>query len=420
MWKYQCKKHLGWLLGAAVFGAIMFGWLYADYANEVIKQAAEMAKQPEILEMKFLPFFVGALLGASAANGLLLTTYALQRFNLSFFFMYLIIFALFSVMVVVGMVLLLPAIGVCVYGWLSIPNRGRRNDLRKNAVSSVAEVERVYRLHHTYHEEYEEMAKKAWDYTLRMNLLYIISILAIFVVIMWINDMIVMMLAFVIYALTFFQLSRRKALAVQPIISLLYDQCDPEACASAIFALAKKSRKKKSFPLPQYLAQCMIYLNDPHLAADVMVTCERNKNAMMFPYYSVMSYAYYQLGDESMVKFQLDECEKSSVRMQNGPMGLMRTQCIQGIQNKLDLMNQDFGKTRTYYEEALKTSIYEFQKVDSHYYLGLIAFVNRDFEEAENHFRYVNNHGSKMYFVEKAVGFLKTIEAAQPKEDSEA
>lgn len=414
MWKYQCKKHLGFILGGAILGAIFFG--YFGYSQSAIKDTAEMMNTPEIMELakiSYMPYLIGAIAGAGAANGLLLTTYLIQRFNISFFIMYILIFALFSVISAVGIVLLLPAVVVCIYGWLTIPNRSSRSNMKKNTVSSVAEVERVYRLHHTYLSEYEDLAKKVWDYTMRMNLAYIIGLLFIFLLILWIDDLFMLMLVFIAYAILFMVMSRRKAIAVQPIVSLLYDECNPEACASAIFALARKSRKRKNFPLPQYLAQSMIYLNDPHLAADVMVTCERNKNALIFPYYSIMAYVYYQLGDQSMVKFQYDECVKNSTRMTNGPMGLMRQQCLNGIENKLHLMEKDFDKARSYYESLLESTTFEFQKVDAHYYLGLISFVQRDFDAAQRYFRYVSEHGKSMYFVEKAMAFLKKLEALE-------
>lgn len=417
MWKYQCKKHLAFLLGGAVLGAIFFGFF--GYGTAYLKEVAGILDTKEAYEMikiPYIPYLIGAVLGAGASNGLMMTTYIMQRFNLSFIFMYVIIFVAFTPMAGIGLVLLVPAVIVCIYGWLTIPNRSRRNDLKKNAVSSVAEVERVYRLHHTYLSEYEDLAKKVWDYTLRMNLAYVIGLLCIFLLILWIEDFFMLLLVFIFYAILFFQLTRRKAIAVQPIISLLYDECNPEACASAIFALARKGKKRKNFPLAQYLAQSMIYMNDPHLAADVMVTCERNKSAMIFPYYSIMAYVYYQLGDRSMVKFQYDECEKGSTRMKSGPMSMLRQQCLSGIDNKLNMMDKDFDKAKAYYESLLETSGFEFQKVDAHYYLGLMYFVGRDLDDAQRHFNYVEEHGNKLYFVEKAKKFLTMIEAAQAKE----
>lgn len=412
MWKFQCKKHMGVLLTTAIFGAVMFGFF--GYAQVYVKQVAEISNQPELLTNPVLPYLIGAVIGAGAGNGLMILTYLMQRFNITFIFMYLIIMLAITPMVIVGMVLLIPSIVVCAYGWFTIPNREKRNNMKRSSISTVAEIERVYRLHHTYHEEYEEVAKKAWDYTLRLNLTYIIGLLFVFLVSMWMEDILMVFLLIIVYSVFFFQLNRKKALVMEPIVSLLYEQCDPEACASAIFAFARKSKRRKNFPLPQYLAQCMIYLNDPHLAVDVLVTSERNKQAIMFPYYSLMAYAYYQLGDQSMVQLQFDECSKSSIRMTNGPMGMLRKQCLDGIENKIKLMEKDFDVAQTYYTEYAKGSIYEFQKVDTQYYLGLICFVERDLDRAQRHFTYVKDHGKKLYFVEKANNFLHMIEAAQP------
>ena len=76
----------------------------------------------------------------------------------------------------------------------------------------------------------------------------------------------------VIFYARFPDYKNEKCMMLQPIVSLLYDQCDPLACASAIFALAHKSHRKKNFPLIQQMAQCMIYLDDPHLAIDIMAS----------------------------------------------------------------------------------------------------------------------------------------------------
>lgn len=407
MWKYQCKRHLLFLFGAAIFGAVIFGLL--GYSEDALQQAAEMANFEEILEIPYLEYIVGAIFGAGAANGMLLLTYIVQRYHMSFWFVYLIVFFLFSPMTAIGTLVLIPTIFVCIYGWLTIPNRSEHKNLKKNKVNSVAEVERVYRLHHKYLSEYEDLAKKVWDYTMRITLSYIIGLLVVFLLILWIDNMLVLMLSVFAYGMLYLIMARKKAMAMQPIISLLYDECNPEACASVIFALAKKARKRKSFPLPQYLAQCMIFLNDPHLAADIMVTCERNRGAIQFPYYTVMGYAYYQLGDRGMVKFQLDECEKAGAGTNNQAVALLREQCLTGIKNKLDLMDKKFDSCKQYFRAILEATPFECQRVDAHYYLGLIAFVDRDLDDAKYHFNYVEGHGNTMYFKEKAKSFLATI-----------
>ena len=237
--------------------------------------------------------------------------------------------------------------------------------------------------------------------------------IAVLLVILYVENFIAVFAAMMMYSILFFQLTKRKNMSMQPIISLLYDQCNPEACATAIFAYAKKGKRKKNFPMPQHLAQCMVYLNDPHLAIDVLATSAQGRGNFIFAYHSLMAYAYYQLGDRSMVKYHYDECEKAGARVNNGPMQMIKTQCLEGIQNKLDLMDQNFSSSRSFFEKAMPTAGFEFQRVDFKYYLGLIAFVEKDLEEAKSCFRYVCAHGNKIYYVEKAQSFLKTIEQAE-------
>ncbi len=169
--------------------------------------------------------------------------------------------------------------------------------------------------------------------------------------------------------------------------------------------------------MPQHLAQCMIYLNDPHLAIDVLATkAPQGRGSYIFAYHSLMAYAYYQLGDRSMVKYHYDECEKAGGNAKNGPIQIIKKQCLEGIQNKLDLMDQNFSSCQKYYEQALPTTGFEFQKVDFKYYLGLIAFVERDLDEAESQFNYVIQHGGSIYYVDKAKTFVDTITKAQAAE----
>lgn len=76
-------------------------------------------------------------------------------------------------------------------------------------------------------------------------------------------------------------------------------------------------------------------------------------------------------------------------------------------------MKQDFRKARTYYMQGLQAQAMPFQLVDSHYYLGLISFVEQDMREAQIHFQYVQQHGNRMYFKEKADSFMETILALE-------
>lgn len=407
MWKFQCKKCL-MLIGAAfIIGALVFN----SGGKQGILQVRELLDNSSLLSEAYWPYVIAGIQIAGLANGVIIILFIFQKFNLPFFMVFLLIYLLNPYIVLVGTYALIPMVAVYIFGWITMPNRANHKNFAKGASSSVAEVERVFRLHHEYDAQYESLADKAWKSTLQLNIAYAIGLVVLFVIFLYVDDFLIMMLTVLLYGLVFFQLSRKKVQALKPIIALLYDDCNPTACASAIFALAKKSHKKKGFPLPQHLAQCMVYVDDPHLAIDVLVTCSRN-SSFAFPYNSLMAYAYYQLGDLSMVRHHYEECEKAPAKGMNSPLAVMKAQCLEGIQNKIDLMEKDFDKAIEYYKKALPGVGFEFQRVDFKYYMGLISFVERDISRAQEHFSYVIEHGGTIYYVQKAKDFLKLLEGA--------
>ena len=420
MWKFQCKKHLLIVLGSFVVGAILFGVMsyQRDLLVSMMREMLPTEAAAEMMKQEYIYYLIGGITLAGMANGILLMMYVLQKYQVSFMVVFFIFFlGGFTIIEMLGFVLLIPAIFVCLYGMLTIPNRGKRKNLEGNKTYTVQEIERVYRLHHEYLPEYEELGKKAWKFNFKMNMLYAVGLVAILLVILYVNNFMVVFVAIMLYSMLFFQLAKLRAQSLEPIIALLYSECNPQACASAIFAYTKKARKKKNFPMPQHLAQCMIYLNDPHLAIDVLATTPQGRGSYIYAYHSLMAYAYYQLGDRSMVKYHYDECEKAGGNAKNGPIQIIKKQCLEGIQNKLDLMDQNFSSCRKYYEQALPTIGFEFQKVDFKYYLGLIAFVERDLDDAESQFNYVIQHGGSIYYVDKARTFVETIKKAQAAEE---
>lgn len=408
MWKYQCKKQLGIIAIMFVIGALFFG-LSGMIDTKSLIESAKTYGIEDIIYQSYFPYLFGGIFFAGAMNVFMLFMYIVQKYRISFLLL-LIIFIVGGVSLIVplGILTLFPTIAVCIYGWFTIPNKARSKELHKKGTDSVKEIERIYRCHHAYLNEYEELAKKCRDATLRLNLSYIIGLLVIFLFVMYINNIVWLLVVFVLYAFLYFQLTRKKTLVMEPIISLLYKDCNPEACASALFAYARMSFRKSTFAMPQHLAQCMIYLNDSHLAIDIMVSCERNKSQMQLAYFSTLAYAYYQLGDQSNVERQLEDCKKTDFKG-NAAFQMMKQQCMQVIQNKLDLMQQNFREAQMYLENTLKESPFVFQKVDAHYYLGLIAYVEKDFMRVKQHFQFVKTHANTMYFKEKANGFLKKV-----------
>ena len=110
------------------------------------------------------------------------------------------------------------------------------------------------------------------------------------------------------------------------------------------------------------------------------------------------------------MKRHYEECDKLAIKGVNTPLGAIKQQYLESISNKLDLMHQDFNKARKFYIGALEMTTFEFQRIDFKYYLGLIAFVNKEYMEARSQFSYVASRGKGMYFTEKAENFLAMIE----------
>ena len=427
MWKYQCKKQLLSILLSGIVGAIVFGLLGYDqdtFINTLkvyIDDPAILNNVSTLLSNSFIPYITGAIVFAGIMNGINLFIILMQRYNINYFFILFIL--MFNVVwlpvLVVGIIALPVCIVVYLYGWITIPNRGKRRQINKEKLSSIQEVERVFRLHHTYDERYEEIAGSIWKNMLIANVLSIIGAVALIFVFIFVQNTMVVLICMSLYFMLSFQITRRKSLMLQPIVSLLYDQCDPNACASAIFALAKKSHRKKNFPLVQQLTQCMIYLDDPHLAIDIMSSGSmQNKNGLQYAYHSLMAYAYYQLGDRGMVQHYFEECEKIPARNTNGPFGIIRLQTLAAIQNKLSLMDQELDKAQQFYKGLLASAGFRFQKVDANYYLGLIAFVQKDINVAARHFTMVIEQGNKMFFVNKAKEFMQIIERVEKAEEA--
>ena len=95
----------------------------------------------------------------------------------------------------------------------------------------------------------------------------------------------------------------------------------------------------------------------------------------------------------------------------------MMQDTIASIQNIIYLMNQDFDQCEAFYRQGLPQLKVRLQQVNAHYYLGLIAFVKKDFEEAKDHFVFVAENGNTTSFRSKAVKYLGIIERMEPVQD---
>lgn len=411
MWKYQCKRHLLLVLGGMLVGVVLFHDVSVAALAHVMESFKDYPEVIGYLKADYMPYIASLLYGGGMVNAFLLIYYLMQRYNAMLLLLALLILnPLMDAAFYIGVIGLFPCIAVCIYGILTMPNHGKHKAFEKNQVNTVTEIERVYRLHHTYREEYEAMAKKVWLTNLAVSAIYALGVFGMVMIILYVEEFSIMLIAVVLYTFILFGMIRKRNEIMQPIISLLYESCDPEACASVIFALARRSYARRSFPLGQYLAQCMIYLNDPHLAIDVLACTKHTNVNTMLPYHSIMAYANYLLGDESEVRRHYEQCEAIAIKGMNSPLAAIKQQYLESISNKLDLMKQDFDKSRKFYTNAIEMTTFEFQRIDFKYYLGLIAFVQKEYMEARSQFSYVAARGNGLYFVEKAKNFLEMIE----------
>ena len=97
------------------------------------------------------------------------------------------------------------------------------------------------------------------------------------------------------------------------------------------------------------LAQCLIYMDDPALAQDVLALMPRK--------------------------------DRMSNIVPSAEMGV--------VQNKIDLMNGELNVCRKYYLNSLKRARFPFQQVEASYFIGLISFVEEDYPVAELYFNKV-------------------------------
>lgn len=356
MWKYECKKHLIYTLIATVAGAILFGVF--GFGKEAILLALQSVEETTGMAANEYAYFVEnslylALFGAfyigGFVNGLLLVFALNRRFQLN----YIIILALFllggDLILLAGSLLLIPTIIVCLYGMLTIPNRKERSKLKEAQISSTDELKRNFELHYTMDAYGEKVGKEAAGNIIKIAILNALAIGIYLMVIVYVASTMVVLVAGAILMMLLFLINQMHAKAMAPVVNLLYDQCQPQACASAIFAIAKKLHRKKSLPLAIQFAESMLYLNDPHLCIDALSMQKMQKGHAFITYHTLMAEAYYLLGDQMMVKSHYEQVEEMKEHSAINP--LLVQQVLETIQNRLHMMNQDFESVRRYYSK---------------------------------------------------------------------
>ena len=353
-----------------------------------------------------------ALLISGIINIIYIGQYVTARFNISPWIIMFLIFFLPEYMIYIGTLLVIPAFIVCIYGMLSLRSSISK-ERREFNFSNDDELVRMYKIHHNLDESYKELAKTCRKNVRKLNGIYALGIVALLVILILINNMLLLAVLLMFYLFAFNLVLRYRAVSLLPITRLLYEDCDPEACASAVIYYCTNSKGHTRLKQHTLLAQCLIYLNDPELAQDVLISYPRKDAASSLQYWSLMSYIDYMLKDED----GLSRCkeEAQSIRLHYGRAGIMiQSEEMAAIENKIHLMDGDFNTCKKYYLQGLQRANFPFQQVDSCYYIALISFVEEDYKLARMYFEKVLEIGNRMYFVEKAKNYLAKIDKIYP------
>lgn len=425
MWKYRCKSHLIAMIVAFVVGlglsAVVFSSgvdLNSDMFSSALSQAPGVNTEALNQVLTYLQnnmwiLYLGdALLISGIINIIYIGQYVTARFNISPWIVMCLIFFLPEYMIYIGTLLVIPAFIVCIYGMLSLRSSISK-ERREFNFSNDDELVRMYKIHHNLDESYKELAKTCRKNVRKLNGIYALGIVALLVILILINNMLLLAVLLMFYLFAFNLVLRYRAVSLLPITRLLYEDCNPEACASAVIYYCTNSKGHTRLKQHTLLAQCLIYLNDPELAQDVLISYPRKDAASSLQYWSLMSYIDYMLKDED----GLSRCkeEAQSIRLHYGRAGIMiQSEEMAAIENKIHLMDGDFNTCKKYYLQGLQRANFPFQQVDSCYYIALISFVEEDYKLARMYFEKVLEIGNRMYFVEKAKNYLAKIDKIYP------
>lgn len=425
MWKYRCKSHLISLIVAFAVGVGLSVIVFSsgiDISSDIFSSSlsslpgADTQAIDQVLKYlqnnMWILYMGDGLLISGIINVIYIGQYLTVRFNISPWIVMCIIFFLPEYMIYIGTILVIPAFIVCIYGMLSLRSSISK-ERREFNFSSDDELVRMYEIHHKLDESYKELAKSCRKNVRKLTSIYALGIVALFVILFVVNNIMLLAVLLMFYLFAFNLVLRYRAVSLLPITKLLYEDCNPEACASAIIYYSTNRKGHTRLTQHTLLAQCLIYLNDPELAQDVLISYPRKDAASSLQYWSLMSYIDYMLKDEEA----LNRCkeEAQSVRLNYGRVGVMiQSEEMASIENKIHLMDGDFNTCKKYYLQGLQRARFAFQQVDSCYYIALISFVEEDYKLARMYFEKVIEIGNRMYFVEKAKSYLEKIDAINP------
>ncbi len=408
MWKYRCKSHLLSLFISFVVGFIL-GVISLWQGSEIYATMYPSEVVQFIEDNPYLVYIMSGISIAGIVNIVRLTQLAGSKWNMSPFIVVILVFFLPDLFLLLGIALLVPAILVSIVGIIQLYREKKNYGL--SHPNSDDEIVRLYEINHPLHEEYQCIGQACKKNSLKIKAIYLLGIVAATFVLFLVNNMTFLILIFMVFVFSFNIILKYKATNELPILSLLVQNCDPEACASAIIYYSQ-SKYKTHLKMHVSLAQCLIYMDDPELAQDVLALMPRKDRNANIQYWTLMSYIYYLLKDEK----SLERCKEELAKL-NGSLGLssvfIPSEEMGTVQNKLNLMNGDLNTCKKYYLSSLQRARFPFQQVDSAYYIALISYVQEDYPVAEMYFKKVVDQGNRMCFVKKAQVYLDKLEQIQ-------
>lgn len=418
MWKYRCKTHLMSLIGAfligVVFGVIsyiVYGQDLQLYMQEILQEtgipASALPTIQAYLTNPVLQSISTGIFFAGLVNVVMLAQYITSKSSLSPFIFIIVLMFAAMVLLIIGVILLLPAVIVCIYGMVTLRS-SLASQKKQSNISSDDEFVRVYQIHHHLDPSVKKLAEECKKNIRKVSFVWVLGLIAALCVMFFVQNFILLVALLLFFMISFNYLMRYYASSMMPIRLLLYQKCDPEACASACIYFSMNRKGKVKLKNHILLAQSLIYMDDPQLAMDVLIDYPRRDQSSTLQYWSLMATIYYMLKDGEA----LDRCkeEASKIRMNIGVQGVMvQSQELASIQNKVDLMNGQLNTCKKYYLQALQRAAFPFQQVDASYYIGMISFVEEDYSLANMYFDKVINLGNKISYVTKAKHFQSKI-----------
>lgn len=418
MWKYRCKSHLVALLISFLIGVLLSMFFISTDLTGLEEEFSSISGLTSIevtsvfAYIKARPWIIyisNGFMMSGIVNVIYIAQFLIARFNLNSWFVMMCLFFVGTYAIYLGAILVIPAALVSLYGMLSLRN-AKSKEMRDFHFTNDDELVRMYTLHHKLDESVKDLANTCKKNVKKLTFVYILGIIALFIVLVLINNLMILMIALLFYLFAFNLVLRYRAVSLLPINKLLYEDCNPEACASAVIYYSMNRKGHVKLTQHTLLAQSLIYLNDPELAQDVLISYPRKDSASSLTYWSLMSYINYMLKDED----GLMRCkeEASQIRLNYGHAGVMiQSEEVAAIENKIHLMDGDFSECKKYYLAGLQRARFAFQQVDSCYYIALISFVEEDYALAKLYFEKVVQLGNKMYFVRNAKNYLSKIDA---------